>query len=218
MALSLKSSAFQSGGEVPSVHTCEGKDASPPLEWSSMPPGTKSLALIVDDPDAPDPKAPKMTWVHWVLYGIPPSATGLARGDDFEGPARRRARGHQRLEADRIRWPVSTHRTTPLLLQTLRTRRRPARSRRLRRRRSSRARWRVTCWRRPSSWGPTRSSGEAAARTAASLTIPPESNVPNCFADRGSASVDPSRGVAGPRGSHRSPSPRKLVVRSPAAG
>ncbi len=78
MAPSLTSSAFQSRGEIPSVHTCEGRDTSPPLEWSSVPPGTKSLALIVDDPDAPDPKAPKMTWVHWVLYDIPSDATGLA--------------------------------------------------------------------------------------------------------------------------------------------
>ena len=77
MAFSLTSSAFQSGGEIPSVHTCEGKDASPPLAWSGVPSGAKSLALIVDDPDAPDPKAPKMTWVHWVLYDIPPAATGL---------------------------------------------------------------------------------------------------------------------------------------------
>jgi Raf kinase inhibitor-like YbhB/YbcL family protein len=78
MALTLKSPAFAPGGEIPAVHTCEGKDASPALEWSGLPAGTKSLALIVDDPDAPDPKAPKMTYVHWVLYDIPPSATGLA--------------------------------------------------------------------------------------------------------------------------------------------
>jgi len=77
MALSLTSTAFHPGGEIPSLHTCEGKDSSPPLAWSGMPAGTKSLALIVDDPDAPDPKAPKMTWVHWVLYDLPPTATGL---------------------------------------------------------------------------------------------------------------------------------------------
>ena len=77
MAFSLTSSAFGNGGEIPSVHTCEGRDTSPPLAWSGVPAGTKSLALIVDDPDAPDPKAPKTTWVHWVLYDIPPSATGL---------------------------------------------------------------------------------------------------------------------------------------------
>jgi Raf kinase inhibitor-like YbhB/YbcL family protein len=77
MALLLTSSAFQSGGEIPSAHTCEGNDTSPPLAWSGVPAGTKSLALIVDDPDAPDPKAPTMTWVHWVLYNLPPTAMGL---------------------------------------------------------------------------------------------------------------------------------------------
>jgi Raf kinase inhibitor-like YbhB/YbcL family protein len=61
-------------------YTCEGADTSPPLEWSGVPPRVKSLALIVDDPDAPDPKAPKMTYVHWVLYDIPPTATRLAEG------------------------------------------------------------------------------------------------------------------------------------------
>jgi len=77
MALSLRSSAFQHQGEIPRQYTCDGKDLSPPLEWSGLPAGTKSLALVVDDPDAPDPKAPKMTWVHWVLYNLPPEATDL---------------------------------------------------------------------------------------------------------------------------------------------
>ena len=77
MAFSLTSSAFQNGTEIPSVHTCEGRDTSPPLAWSGAPAGTKSFSLIVDDPDAPDPKAPKMTWVHWVLYDLPPSSAGL---------------------------------------------------------------------------------------------------------------------------------------------
>jgi Raf kinase inhibitor-like YbhB/YbcL family protein len=80
MSLTLKSPAFANGGEIPVVHTCEGKDTSPALEWSGLPPGTKSLALVVDDPDAPDPRAPKMTWVHWVLHDIPPTSTGLAEG------------------------------------------------------------------------------------------------------------------------------------------
>ncbi len=77
MTLTLTSPAFSHGGEIPSVHTCEGHDTSPALAWSNLPAGTKSLALIVDDPDAPDPKAPKMTWVHWVLYNLPPSASSL---------------------------------------------------------------------------------------------------------------------------------------------
>ena len=80
MAMSIRSTAFEEGGEIPQVHTCEGKDASPALEWSGVPAGARSLALIVDDPDAPDPKAPKMVYVHWVLYDIPPSATALAEG------------------------------------------------------------------------------------------------------------------------------------------
>jgi Raf kinase inhibitor-like YbhB/YbcL family protein len=77
MAFSLTSSAFQDGAEIPSVHTCEGTDASPPLAWSGAPAGTKSFALIVDDPDAPDPDAPKQTWVHWLVYNLPPSSSGL---------------------------------------------------------------------------------------------------------------------------------------------
>ena len=77
MALALTSAAFTDKGPIPKLYTCQGKDISPALAWSGLPAGTKSLALIVDDPDAPDPAAPKMTWVHWVLYNIPVSATGL---------------------------------------------------------------------------------------------------------------------------------------------
>ncbi|XXZ09782.1 YbhB/YbcL family Raf kinase inhibitor-like protein [Sorangium sp. So ce315] len=78
--LSLASPAFAQRGEIPIEHTCEGADRSPPLTWSSLPPGTRSLALIVDDPDAPDPRAPKTTWVHWVVYNLPPAAEGLPAG------------------------------------------------------------------------------------------------------------------------------------------
>ena len=77
MALSLSSSAFSPGEEIPQVHTCEGQDTAPPLSWTGVPPGTRSLALIVDDPDAPDPRAPQRVWVHWVLLDLPPDATGL---------------------------------------------------------------------------------------------------------------------------------------------
>ncbi|NWG72912.1 MAG: YbhB/YbcL family Raf kinase inhibitor-like protein [Parvularculaceae bacterium] len=80
MSFELTSSAFQHQGEIPRRYTCEGADTSPPLAWTDPPAGTKSLALVVDDPDAPDPKAPKMTWVHWVVYDLPPSARGLPEG------------------------------------------------------------------------------------------------------------------------------------------
>lgn len=80
MTLTLTSTAFSHNQEIPLLYTCDGSDQSPPLNWSGVPRGTKSLALIVYDPDAPDPAAPKMTWVHWVLYNIPPAATGLVQG------------------------------------------------------------------------------------------------------------------------------------------
>ncbi len=77
MALKLTSTAFTNGEAIPSKYTCEGKDISPPLKWEGVPSQARSLVLIMDDPDAPDPKAPKMTWVHWVLYNIPWDAAGL---------------------------------------------------------------------------------------------------------------------------------------------
>ena len=77
MALNLRSPAFKHGSEIPAVYTCDGKDQSPALAWSGVPSGTRSLILILDDPDAPDPAAPKMTWVHWVLYNLPPNVGGL---------------------------------------------------------------------------------------------------------------------------------------------
>lgn len=80
MSLSITSPVFSQNGEIPARHTCDGQDVSPPLNWSGLPEGTKSLALIVADPDVPDPAAPKMTWVHWVLYNIPPDAAGLPEG------------------------------------------------------------------------------------------------------------------------------------------
>ena len=80
MSLTLTSPTFVDGGEIPVRYTCEGEDVSPPLAWSAPPAGTRSLALIVDDPDAPDPKAPKTTWVHWVLYNLPPAAGSLPEG------------------------------------------------------------------------------------------------------------------------------------------
>jgi Raf kinase inhibitor-like YbhB/YbcL family protein len=82
MSLTLTSPAFAPGGEIPARYTCEGDDVSPALEWSGVPASAGSLALIVDDPDAPDPKSPKMTWVHWALYNVPATASGLPEGID----------------------------------------------------------------------------------------------------------------------------------------
>ncbi|MET0048248.1 MAG: YbhB/YbcL family Raf kinase inhibitor-like protein [Sedimenticola sp.] len=77
MSLLLTSSAFADQGGIPGLYTCDDRDISPALSWSGLPGECASLVLIVDDPDAPDPAAPKMTWVHWVLYNLPASASGL---------------------------------------------------------------------------------------------------------------------------------------------
>ena len=78
--MELSSTGFTSGGDMPRQYTCEGDDLAPPLSWSGVPDRTRSLALIVDDPDAPDPAAPKTTWVHWVLFDMSPSATAIPEG------------------------------------------------------------------------------------------------------------------------------------------
>src|SRR3954469_20622035 len=78
--LTLLSPAFAHGGEIPRVHTCEGGDVSPPLEFGGVPQGAKSLALVVHDPDAPDPASPRMDYVHWVLYNLAPGSKGLPVG------------------------------------------------------------------------------------------------------------------------------------------
>lgn len=75
--MKITSPAFTHNGPIPTKYTCDGDDVSPALSWTEVPQNAKSLALIVDDPDAPDPAAPKMTWVHWVLYDIPPGTPGL---------------------------------------------------------------------------------------------------------------------------------------------
>src|SRR5215207_3972775 len=92
MPLTITSPAFSPNGAIPVKHTCESDDVSPALGWSGVPAGTTSLALIVDDPDAPDPAAPKRVYVHWVLYDMSPSATGLPEG---VGPADRPNGGRQ---------------------------------------------------------------------------------------------------------------------------
>jgi Raf kinase inhibitor-like YbhB/YbcL family protein len=80
MPLAIRSPAFEPGGEIPTRYTCEGEDVAPPLRFTGVPGGAKSLALIVQDPDAPDPRAPRMTYVHWVLYDVPVDAGGIPEG------------------------------------------------------------------------------------------------------------------------------------------
>ena len=79
-AFRLRSSAFEQGGEIPRRYTCEGEDVSPPLAWSDPPAGTRSFALIVVDPDVPDPKAPQRAWIHWIVYDLPADGQALDEG------------------------------------------------------------------------------------------------------------------------------------------
>jgi hypothetical protein len=74
--MELTSSAFQPGERIPRGHTCEGADASPPLSWSGIPGEARSLALIVDDPDAPG-----RTFTHWLAWAIDPEQGGLGEGE-----------------------------------------------------------------------------------------------------------------------------------------
>jgi Raf kinase inhibitor-like YbhB/YbcL family protein len=80
MAMTITSPVFRHEGAIPARHTCEGDDVSPPLMLGGVPTAAKSLALIVDDPDAPDPAAPKRVWVHWVIYNLPPATKELPEG------------------------------------------------------------------------------------------------------------------------------------------
>ncbi len=70
--IAVTSPAFKNGGMIPSKYTCDGADVSPPISWTRIPKAAKSIALIADDPDAPHG-----TWVHWVIYNVPPGARGL---------------------------------------------------------------------------------------------------------------------------------------------
>jgi Raf kinase inhibitor-like YbhB/YbcL family protein len=79
--MQLASPAFPDGGTIPPDHTADGKDISPALEWTGVPEGTRSFALIVDDPDAPDPAAPKRVFVHWVVTDIPATVHALHAGE-----------------------------------------------------------------------------------------------------------------------------------------
>jgi Raf kinase inhibitor-like YbhB/YbcL family protein len=85
IAMHVASTSFSADADIPSKFTCEGGDVAPALSWTGAPSGTKSFALLVDDPDAPDPAAPKMVWVHWVAYNIPASVSSIPEGTKAGG-------------------------------------------------------------------------------------------------------------------------------------
>jgi Raf kinase inhibitor-like YbhB/YbcL family protein len=110
MALTLTSPDFSHNGSIPRQHTCDAADTAPTLEWTGAPSGTKSFALIVDDPDAPDPKAPKMTYVHWVVYNLPPSATSLGGGTKPSAGAREGTNDFKKIGYGGPCPPIGRHR------------------------------------------------------------------------------------------------------------
>ena|SRR2546423_889507 len=85
MTLKVTSSAFQQGSSIPSQYTCDGNDTSPPLAWSGAAKSAKTFALIVDDPDAPDPAKPQRVYVHWVVYNIPVATSSLPENASKSG-------------------------------------------------------------------------------------------------------------------------------------
>ncbi len=115
MPLHLESMRFPNGGEIPAVYTCEGKGASPPLAWTNVPASTRSLSLVVEDPDAPDPKAPTHVVTHWIVYNMAATTRTLAEGAgvgeaalpdvDAEGLNESKKPGHQGMCP-----PVGRHR------------------------------------------------------------------------------------------------------------
>jgi hypothetical protein len=110
MALSLTSPAFPDGGEIPARFTCDGADVSPPLQWSGLPAGARSLVLLVRDPDCPDPAAPQSTWVHWVLYDLPAHAGGVDEGAPPPQGARRGRNDWERTGYGGPCPPIGRHR------------------------------------------------------------------------------------------------------------
>ena len=113
MSMTLTSPALKPDHSIPAAYTCDGDDVSPPLSWTNIPREAKSLALIIEDPDAPDPMAPERVWVHWVLYNIPPSASGLSpalRAPDFPPGAREGMNDWKRVGYGGPCPPVGRHR------------------------------------------------------------------------------------------------------------
>jgi Raf kinase inhibitor-like YbhB/YbcL family protein len=83
LTLRVESSAFGMNGSIPTQFTSDGDDIAPPLSWGQVPAGTKSIAVIVEDPDAPNPDAPERTFTHWIVTGIPATTTGLRGGNSL---------------------------------------------------------------------------------------------------------------------------------------
>jgi hypothetical protein len=113
MTLTLTSPAFANNTSIPGRYTCDGDDRSPPLEFSGVPDTTRSLALIIDDPDAPDPAAPKRTWVHWIVYNLPPDTGSLPEGTSsgaLPAGAKRGINDSKRTEYSGPCPPVGRHR------------------------------------------------------------------------------------------------------------
>ncbi len=108
--MKLESPAFAQQEPIPREYTCEGEDRSPPLRWSGVPEGAKSLALIVDDPDAPDPKAPKRTWIHWVVFGIPTDADAIPSGGPLPSGAQEGRNDWDRTDYGGPCPPIGEHR------------------------------------------------------------------------------------------------------------
>lgn len=109
----LTSPAFTNGDAIPVKYTCEGENVSPPLKWKGVPENARSLVLILDDPDAPDPDDPKMTWVHWVLYNISPDTTSLSEGassDNLPPGAEEGLNGWQKTSYGGPCPPIGRHR------------------------------------------------------------------------------------------------------------
>lgn len=106
----LTSSAFEHLGSIPARHTCEGDDRAPALAWSDAPAGTRSFALIVDDPDAPDPASPKRVWVHWLVYNLPPTTPALPEGGRLPAGARTGRNDSDGTGWDSVCPPIGRHR------------------------------------------------------------------------------------------------------------
>jgi Raf kinase inhibitor-like YbhB/YbcL family protein len=108
--MEITSPAFAAHGEIPAAATCEGPDRPPALAFANVPAAAKSLALIVDDPDAPDPKAPKTVWVHWVVFNLPPSAKGLPDGGKLPAGAAEGMNDFKRMGWNGPCPPIGRHR------------------------------------------------------------------------------------------------------------